>query len=96
VISGGGTMNREAAAMGVPVYSIFRGRIGAVDRYLADHGRLFLLESIEDVTTKIKLLRREKSYQSVNGTANVVLETIIRNIISIVEGINVASNSARA
>src|ERR1039458_4176378 len=34
VISGGGTMNREAAALGVPVYSIFRGEIGAVDRYL--------------------------------------------------------------
>ena len=32
VISGGGTMNREAAALGVPVYSMFRGRIGAVDR----------------------------------------------------------------
>jgi predicted glycosyltransferase len=31
VISGGGTMNREAAALGVPVYSIFRGTIGAVD-----------------------------------------------------------------
>ena len=47
VISGGGTMNREAAAMGVPVYSIFRGTIGAVDRYLTDQGRLILLESVE-------------------------------------------------
>src|SRR5271166_6120344 len=42
VISGGGTMNREAAAMGVPVYSIFRGKIGSVDRYLADEGRLIM------------------------------------------------------
>src|SRR5207247_4353011 len=49
VISGGGTMNREAAALGVPVYSIFRGRIGAVDRYLSATGRLVLLESVEDV-----------------------------------------------
>ena len=31
VVSGGGTMNREAAALGVPVYSIFRGKLGAVD-----------------------------------------------------------------
>lgn len=31
VISGGGTMNREAAALGIPVYTIFRGKIGAVD-----------------------------------------------------------------
>lgn len=60
VISGGGTMNREAAALEVPVYSIFRGKIGAVDRYLASSGRLILLESVEDVRTKIRLKRREK------------------------------------
>src|SRR6202043_2089682 len=55
VVSGGGTMNREAAALGVPVYSIFRGRIGAVDRYLAESGRLILLETVEDVRAKIVL-----------------------------------------
>ena len=55
VISGGGTMNREAAALGIPVYSIFRGRTGAVDRYLADSKRLTMLESVEDVRTKIVL-----------------------------------------
>lgn len=60
VVSGGGTMNREAAALEIPVYSIFRGKIGAVDRYLADSGRLMLLESVEDVKTKIQLKRREK------------------------------------
>jgi predicted glycosyltransferase len=58
VISGGGTMNREAAALGVPVYSIFRGQIGAVDRYLAQTNRLILLESDEDVKAKIRFVRR--------------------------------------
>src|SRR5579863_1496837 len=48
MISGGGTMNREAAALGVPVYSVFRGKIGAVDQYLAQNGRLTLLENIKD------------------------------------------------
>ena len=61
VISGGGTMNREAAALGVPVYSIFRGKIGAVDQYLWSTGRLTLIESTEDVHSKIVLVRREKS-----------------------------------
>ena len=61
VISGGGTMNREAAALGVPVYSIFRGSIGAVDRYLEKEGRLVLLESAEDVRSKIALERRKQS-----------------------------------
>ncbi len=63
VVSGGGTMNREAAALEIPVYSIFRGKIGAVDRYLADRGRLMLLESVEDVKTKIQLKRREKALE---------------------------------
>jgi len=58
VISGGGTMNREAAALGVPVYSIFRGKIGAVDRYLGANGRLVLLESVADIGKKIILQRR--------------------------------------
>ena len=63
VVSGGGTMNREAAALEVPVYSIFRGKIGAVDRYLSESGRLTLLESVEDVKAKIQLKHREKSLE---------------------------------
>lgn len=55
VISGGGTMNREAAALGAPVYSIFRGEIGAVDRYLAQSGRLTLIENAKELATKIVL-----------------------------------------
>lgn len=43
VISAGGTMNREAAALGVPVYSTFEGRLGAVDERLIAEGRLHRL-----------------------------------------------------
>ena len=84
VISGGGTMNREAAAMGVPVYSIFRGKIGAVDRFLVDQGRLVLLETVEDVRSKIKAVRRTRSkhFDRANSPA---LDTIVLNIISIIE-----------
>lgn len=60
VISGGGTMNREAAALGVPVYSTFRGPIGAVDRYLASKGRLTLLETTTDVRQKVVLTKRNQ------------------------------------
>jgi len=60
VVSGGGTMNREAAALGVPVYSIFRGKTGNVDRMLAREGRLVLIQSPEEVWTKIRLASREK------------------------------------
>jgi predicted glycosyltransferase len=40
VISAGGTMNREAVALGVPVYTTFEGRLGAVDERLIAEGRL--------------------------------------------------------
>lgn len=40
VVSAGGTMNREAVALGVPVYTIFSGRMGAVDEGLIAAGRL--------------------------------------------------------
>ena len=44
VISAGGTMNREAVALGTPVYTTFQGRMGAVDERLIAEGRLHVLE----------------------------------------------------
>ena len=84
VISGGGTMNREAAALGVPVYSIFRGKIGAVDKYLARNGRLTLLEEVKDIRAKIKIVRRERSAKPENRD-RLALTNIIDNIVSILE-----------
>jgi uncharacterized protein len=40
VVSAGGTMNREAVALGTPVYTTFEGRLGAVDEQLIADGRL--------------------------------------------------------
>jgi uncharacterized protein len=40
VVSAGGTMNREAAALGVPVYTTYGGRLGGVDEALLREGRL--------------------------------------------------------
>jgi predicted glycosyltransferase len=84
VISGGGTMNREAAALGVPVYSIFRGKIGAVDRYLARTGRLVLVESIDDVRTKIILNRRQQPAEP-ERQASRALRKILDNVVAVVE-----------
>src|SRR5215210_3705036 len=48
LVSAGGTMNREAAVLGTPVWSIFEGRLGAVDEKLAAEGRLrFLTDPAE-------------------------------------------------
>jgi predicted glycosyltransferase len=49
VISAGGTMNREAVALGTPVWTTFEGRLGAVDERLIAEGRLRKLTRAEDV-----------------------------------------------
>jgi predicted glycosyltransferase len=49
VISAGGTMNREAVALGTPVYTTFEGRLGAVDERLIEDGRLRKLQDLDDL-----------------------------------------------
>jgi predicted glycosyltransferase len=49
VVSAGGTMNREAVALGTPVYTTFGGRLGAVDEQLIRDGKLVPLKSADDL-----------------------------------------------
>ncbi len=49
VVSAGGTMNREAVALGTPVWTTFQGRLGAVDEQLIADGRLRMLRSADEV-----------------------------------------------
>ena len=60
VLSGGGTMIREAVAMGVPAYSFFTGRPGAVDEKLSREGRLTLVRRQEDIG-KIRFAKSERT-----------------------------------
>jgi predicted glycosyltransferase len=82
-VSGGGTMNREAAALGVPVYSIFRGKIGAVDYELEKNGRLILIKSVDEVDQKIQLKRRAKDVLP-DSTARKALPEIIAHLEHII------------
>src|SRR4029077_12985764 len=91
VISGGGTMNREAASLGVPVYSIFRGKIGAVDQYLSKAGRLVLLQSLEDLHTKILPVRRERPARLQNRQS-AALSRIVEQIVASTESQQALSN----
>ncbi|HVV01499.1 MAG TPA: DUF354 domain-containing protein [Verrucomicrobiae bacterium] len=78
VVSGGGTMNREAAALGIPVYSVFRGKLGAVDRQLEAEGRLVLVKTVEEVAGKILLERRARSAASEVGSRPALNDIIHR------------------
>ena len=49
VVSAGGTMNREAAVLGVPVYTIFAGKLPAVDNCLVQMGRMTEICDLEDI-----------------------------------------------
>ena len=49
VISAGGTMNREAVALGTPVYTTFEGRLGAVDELLLREGRMQRLSNPDQI-----------------------------------------------
>jgi predicted glycosyltransferase len=49
VVSAGGTMNREAVALGTPVWTTFEGRLGAVDEALIAAGRLRRLTRADDL-----------------------------------------------
>jgi predicted glycosyltransferase len=57
VVSAGGTMNREAVALGTPVYTTFAGRLGAVDERLIAEGRLRPLASADDLVVERKPAR---------------------------------------
>lgn len=63
VISAGGTMNREAAVLGTPVYTIFAGRASAVDDYLIRAGRMIRIQEKADFD-KINLCKKTvKNFQ---------------------------------
>jgi predicted glycosyltransferase len=58
VVSAGGTMNREAVALGTPAYTIFSGRMGAVDERLIAEGRLIPLRD----PAQPRLAKRESGH----------------------------------
>jgi predicted glycosyltransferase len=54
LVSAGGTMNREAAVLGTPAYSIFEGRLGAIDEMLTREGRLRFLADPSEIEIEKK------------------------------------------
>lgn len=57
VVSAGGSMNREAAVLGTPAYSIYAGKLAAVDRALVAGGSLRLLH-VEDDLARLPLQKK--------------------------------------
>ena len=50
-------MNREAAVLGTPTYTVFKGEMGAVDKYLIDAGQMVRISENTDIK-KIKIEKK--------------------------------------
>ena len=75
-VSAGGTMNREAVALGTPVFTVFEGRLGAVDELLIGQGRLRRLTSPEQVTLE-KRPTEQRSAARIRRDPAVLVELLL-------------------
>jgi predicted glycosyltransferase len=73
VVSAGGTMNREAVALGVPVYTTYGGRLGGVDEMLIREGRLIPLSD----PRALDLRKREGERERVRRDPALMLELLL-------------------
>src|SRR5262245_44196652 len=79
VVSAGGTMNREAAALGVPVASIYAGKWAAIDEKLAREGRLRKLAELNDVESLIVQKKSGREPRANQNTRAEVTELILES-----------------
>nr|MDP9463070.1 DUF354 domain-containing protein [Actinomycetota bacterium] len=75
VVSAGGTMNREAVALGVPAFTPFAGRMGAVDRSLIAQGRLQRIERPDQVA----IVRRDRTLAPPLRDPDILIDAILAN-----------------
>jgi predicted glycosyltransferase len=73
VVSAGGTMNREAVALGVPVYTTFGGRLGGVDEWLIREGRLRPLVD----PSALDLTKRERESERTRRDPRLYLDLLL-------------------
>jgi predicted glycosyltransferase len=77
VVSAGGTMNREAVALGVPVYTTYGGRLGGVDEMLIREGRLIPLSD----PRALDLRKREGEQNRVRRDPVLMLDLLTRELL---------------
>lgn len=72
VVSGGGTLNREAVALGTPAYTVFHGVMGAVDKQLIAEGRLANLQSAD----QLRLVKKSEMHERVRRDVGLLVDKI--------------------
>jgi predicted glycosyltransferase len=80
VVSAGGTMNREAAALGIPAVSIYQGEWAAIDQQLITEGRLRRISTLNDVTNlpvrKKETVKERRAVNVAGEVADLILEPL--------------------
>ena len=77
VISAGGTMNREAAVLGVPAASVYAGKWAAIDEELVQESRLQRISSQDDIQS-LKIARKsDNSPRQARAIRDEILELIL-------------------
>jgi uncharacterized protein len=77
VVSAGGTMNREAAALGVPAVSVYAGKWAAIDEELVREGRLQRIGSREEVESLVIKKQRETKPRNATGVKAEITRLIL-------------------
>ena len=83
IISAGGTMNREAAVLGTPAYSVYAGKMGSVDTYLSKTEKLHIISNKNNFE-KIQIRKRDPK---INTVSPKVFDFIINRITNYPAGI---------
>ncbi len=78
VISAGGTMNREAAALGVPAISLFAGKWAAIDEYLMQEGRMTRIESKGHLDRIVLRKKPEAKPRRALNVRNQILDLVLK------------------
>jgi uncharacterized protein len=82
MIGGGGTMNREAAILGTPTYTIFAGRLAAVDAELI---RMGLLHDLREASAEAVFVKKPfREAPTAEGQARAILERVLDALDSVV------------
>jgi predicted glycosyltransferase len=77
VISAGGTMNREAAALGVPAISVYAGKWAAIDKELVREGRLQRFSSREETESLAVQKKQRINPRQARGVRAEIIKLIL-------------------
>jgi predicted glycosyltransferase len=92
VMSAGGTMNREAALLGTPTYTVLAARIGSADQWLIDQGRMVRLANEADLERVIPRRVGERPRAHPNRA---LPEEIVSLILGALDGAGIRQSEIR-